>query len=106
MFIRHKYPITGGEAFGAYQVEALASSVPAVQPNAGCYPEFINTTKGGVIFDPNDSDTLALEIINLLSDPAKIKNMGLAGKRVVNEKFTLKNMALKTVAVYEKALSN
>jgi len=99
-------PVPKGEAFGAYQVEALASAVPVVQPNAGCYPEFINVTKGGVIFDPNDSDTLALEIINLLSDPAKIKKMGQEGKKIINEKFTLKNMALKTLAVYEKAFSN
>ncbi len=98
-------PVPAGEAFGAYQVEALASGVPAVQPNAGCYPEFMNITNGGVIFDPNDSETLAAEIIKLLSDPQKIKSMGQEGKKVINEKFTLKNMALKTIAVYEKALS-
>lgn len=99
-------PVPEGEAFGAYQVEALASAVPAVQPNAGCYPEFMDITKGGVIFDPNDSDTLAEEIIKLLSDPDKIKEMGIKGKKTINEKFTLTNMALRTVAVYEKALSN
>jgi glycosyltransferase involved in cell wall biosynthesis len=99
-------PVPAGEAFGSYQVEALASAVPAVQPNVGCYPEFMNVTKGGVIFDPNDSDTLAAEIIKLLADPDKIKSMGLAGKKIINEKFTLESMALKTVDVYEKALSN
>jgi glycosyltransferase involved in cell wall biosynthesis len=99
-------PVPAGEAFGAYQIEALASAVPAVQPNAGCYPEFINITKGGVIFDPNDSDTLAAMIIKLLSDPDKIKQMGLDGKKVVHDKFTLNNMAINTVAVYEKALAN
>ncbi len=99
-------PVPAGEAFGSYQVEALASAVPVIQPNAGGYPEFINHTKGGVIFDPNDSTTLAHEIINLLSEPDKIRKMGLEGKKVINEKFTLTNMALKTIAVYEKALSN
>lgn len=99
-------PVPAGEAFGAYQIEALASAVPAVQPNAGCYPEFINITKGGVIFDPNDSDTLAAKIIKLLSDPDNIKKMGLDGKKIIHDKFTLNNMARHTVAVYEKALSN
>jgi glycosyltransferase involved in cell wall biosynthesis len=99
-------PVPAGEAFGEYMVEALASSVPVVQPNAGGYPEFINTTKGGVIFDPNDSETLAAEIVKLLSEPAKIRQMGTEGKKVINEKFTLANMALQTVAVYEKALQN
>ena len=34
-------PVPSGEAFGAYQVEALAAGVPIVQPNVGGYPEFI-----------------------------------------------------------------
>jgi len=99
-------PVPAGEAFGAYQIEALASSVPALQPNAGCYPEFISVTNGGVIFDPNDSKTLAAKIIELLSDPDKIKKMGLDGKKVVHDLFTLDNMARNTVAVYEKAIAN
>jgi len=99
-------PVPEGEAFGAYQVEALASSVPAVQPNVGCYPEFMKITNGGVIFHPNDSETLADAIVKLLSDPEKIKTMGIEGKAVINEKFTLTNMARKTISVYEKALSN
>jgi glycosyltransferase involved in cell wall biosynthesis len=99
-------PVPAGEAFGEYMVEALASAVPAVQPDAGGYPEFIKITKGGIIYAPNDSDTLAAEIIKLLEKPEKIRQMGIQGKKVINEKFTLSNMALQTVAVYEKALNN
>lgn len=98
-------PVPKGEAFGAYQVEALASGVPVVQPDRGCYPEFIETTGGGVIFNKYDSDTLAETIVNLLSDPEKIKTMGIEGRKVIHDKYTLTNMAKQTIAVYEKALS-
>ena len=99
-------PVPEGEAFGSYQIEALASAVPSVQPNVGCYPEIMNTTKGGVIYQPNNSDTLAVEIIKLLESPDKIREMGLSGKKVINEKFTLSNMAKQTISVYNNALSN
>ncbi|MDX1701920.1 MAG: glycosyltransferase, partial [Melioribacteraceae bacterium] len=99
-------PVPEGEAFGSYQVEALASAVPSVQPNAGCYPEIMNITKGGVIYQPNNSDTLAEEINKLLKSPETIREMGLSGQKVINEKFTLSNMAKETLSVYNKALSN
>jgi glycosyltransferase involved in cell wall biosynthesis len=99
-------PVPEGEAFGSYQIEALASAVPSVQPNTGCYPEIMNITKGGVIYQPNESDNLAEAIIKLLESPEKIKNMGLTGKKVINEKFTLSKMAKQTISVYNKALSN
>ena len=66
-------PVPTGEAFGAYQVEALAAGVPVVQPNVGCYPEFIETTGGGVIYDPNTSDRLAETIASLLENPERIR---------------------------------
>jgi glycosyltransferase involved in cell wall biosynthesis len=47
-------PVLAGEAFGAYQVEALASGVPIVQPNLGGFPEFIEATGGGILYEPND----------------------------------------------------
>ncbi|MCJ7581272.1 MAG: glycosyltransferase family 4 protein, partial [Candidatus Aminicenantes bacterium] len=51
-------PVPSGEAFGAYQVEALAAGVPVVQPNVGCYPEFIEATNGGILYEPNTSEQL------------------------------------------------
>jgi glycosyltransferase involved in cell wall biosynthesis len=54
---------------------------------------------------PNDSDTLAEEIIKLLESPEKIREMGISDKKVINEKFTLSNMAKQTLSVYTKALS-
>ena len=80
--------------------------MPSVQPNVGCYPEIMNITKGGVIYQPNDSDALAMEIIRLLESPEEIRSMGINGKKIINEKFTLSKMAQQTVSVYNKALSN
>jgi glycosyltransferase involved in cell wall biosynthesis len=98
-------PVPGGEAFGAYQVEALAAGVPVVQPNVGCFPEFVEITKGGVIYEPNDSETLANTIAPLLSGPDKTRKLGDQGRKTVLERFSMKNMAAETAKVYEEVIA-
>jgi len=98
-------PVPGGEAFGAYQVEALAAGVPVVQPNAGCFPEFVEATGGGVIFEPNDGETLANTIASLLSSPDKTRALSDRGRRAVLERFSMTAMAGDTAKVYEEVLN-
>jgi glycosyltransferase involved in cell wall biosynthesis len=93
-------PVPTGEAFGAYQVEALAAGVPIVQPNVGCYPEFIEITKGGVIYEPNTSEKLATALASLLSDQEKVRKLGEQGRRVVLEQFSMDQMAKNIEGIY------
>jgi len=93
-------PVPTGEAFGAYQVEALAAGVPIVQPNVGCYPEFIEMTKGGIIYEPNTGEKLAATIASLLSDQEKVRKLGEQGRRVVLERFSIDQMAKNIEGIY------
>jgi glycosyltransferase involved in cell wall biosynthesis len=97
-------PVPTGEAFGAYQVEALAAGVPVVQPNAGCFPEFVAATKGGIIYEPNDSENLAKAISSFLSHPERVRQSGTQGRKAVLEKFSMKNMAQDMGKAYEALL--
>jgi len=97
-------PVPSGEAFGAYQVEALAAGVPVVQPNVGCYPEFIEATKGGIIYEPNNPEQLAQAISSLLTDPDRVRTMGEQGNRVVMQRYTMAGMAKSIVNIYENML--
>ena len=94
-------PVLTGEAFGAYQVEALAAGVPIVQPNVGGYPEFVQRTGGGLIYSPNSGDELAKVFESLLNKPEKIKEMGEKGHEIVYKEFTMKKMADNILAVYK-----
>jgi len=93
-------PVPTGEAFGAYQVESLAAGVPIVQPNAGCYPEFIKTTQGGVLYEPNTSEKLATVIASLLSDQEKVRKLGEKGRGVVLTQFSMDQMAKNMERIY------
>ncbi len=97
-------PVPSGEAFGAYQVEALAAGVPIVQPNVGCYPEFVEATQGGIIYEPNDPHTLAQAFSSLLKDPERVRTMGEQGNKVVMERHTMAGMAKSIVSIYKNLL--
>ena len=94
-------PVLAGEAFGAYQVEALAAGVPIVQPNVGGYPEFVQATGGGLIYEPNEPQALANALEKMLSDPEKWKAVGQKGRDTVFEKYTMNNMAKSIIDVYK-----
>jgi glycosyltransferase involved in cell wall biosynthesis len=94
-------PVPEGEAFGAYQVEALAAGVPVVQPNAGCYPEFIEKTGGGIIYEPNTGEKLAAAMASLLSDPDKLRKLGEQGRRIVLEDYSIDQMAKNIARIYQ-----
>ncbi len=98
-------PVPSGEAFGTYQLEALAAGVPIVQPNAGGYPEFVEATGGGVIYEPNDGKNLANAIASLLTDPDRIHKMGTQGRKAVQEKFSMNKTAKTIIGMYEKAVN-
>ena len=93
-------PVPSGEAFGAYQVEALAAGVPVVQPNVGCYPEFVEQTNGGIIYQPNTGEHLAAAMASLLADPDKVRSMGGRGRKAVLENFSMSRMAQNMVEIY------
>ena len=99
-------PVPSGESFGAYQLEALASSVPIVQPNVGCYPEFIKDTRGGVIYEPNDSSTLVKTISTLLNNPVHLKRLAEKGNQAVINRYSIQEMAGNVVKIYQKVLKD
>src|SRR5439155_11335242 len=81
-------PATYGESFGLYVIEALAAGVPVVQPRHAAFPELIEATGGGVLCEPDDPQSLAAAIADLLRDPGAARAMGARGQQVVREKFS------------------
>lgn len=99
-------PVPTGEAFGAYQLEALAAGVPIVQPNVGGYPEFIETTGGGIIYEPNDGENLARAMASLLTEPDQVRKLGVQGRKAVLGKYSMSDMARNIIKVYENIITN
>ncbi|HYT61961.1 MAG TPA: glycosyltransferase family 4 protein [Haliangiales bacterium] len=98
-------PALYGEAFGLYVIEALASSVPVVQPRAASFPELIEATGGGVLFEPGDPQALADAVEHLLLDPEKLRALGEAGRKAVWQDFNADRMAENIARVFQQVAS-
>jgi glycosyltransferase involved in cell wall biosynthesis len=99
-------PAPEGEAFGLFIIEALAAGVPVVQPEAGAFPEVVNATGGGMLYDPNDTDALVLSLEALLLDPERARALGETGRKGVAENFTKERMAKDMLDVYSRYVAS
>jgi len=97
-------PAAYGESFGLYVIEALAAGVPVVQPRHAAFPELIEATGGGLLCEPNDPESLARAIEELLLDPQKARRVGAAGRQSVLEKFSVEQMARGVLDVFQRAV--
>jgi len=97
-------PVLNGEAFGLYQIEALASGIPLVQPAVGAFPEIIEATQGGVTYQPNTSSALAAKLSEVLDSPSQLEKMSKAGVEAVSNHFNCKMLTRKMVEIYQQIL--
>ena len=88
-------PATCGEAFGLYILDAWAAGVPVVLPRHGVFPELLEKTGGGILYDPDDDTALAAALRQLLCDPAAACQMGAAGRQAILTDFSIEAMAQK-----------
>lgn len=93
-------PARYGEAFGLYLVEALAAGIPVVQPRAAAFPEVIEASGAGVLCEPENPDSLALAIEELLLDPDRCARLRAAAIAAARERFSVQAMARSTLAAF------
>ena len=98
-------PAMQGEAFGMFLLEAMAAGVPVVQPNVGAFPEVIEATGGGLIYDRERPGALAETLEALLLDPAQMRELGQRGREAVFARFGIDRMAADFVNVYESLIA-
>ena len=94
-------PTVYREAKGFYVLEALAGGVPVVQPRHGSFPELIQDTGGGLLYDPADPDALPQTIARLMDDETLRVSLARAGSQAVRLRYTDTMMAAATWTLYE-----
>ncbi len=96
-------PTVYHEAKGLYILEAMACGVPVVQPRHGSFPELIDATGGGVLYDPGSGvPGLAAAIAELMDDQTRCRELGARGRKAVRESFTDAIMAEQTWSLYQR----
>lgn len=72
--------------------EAMAMTLPVVSTNVSGIPELVKDQKTGILIGPFQPELLANSIKTIITDPARARNYGLAGRAKVKEIFDSNKM--------------
>ena len=81
-------------------LQAMAMARPVVGTTCGGIPEIVTSGSNGLLVAPKDSDSLAGALLTLIRDPAKRQEFGSRGLALVQERYSLEQMAAATEEVY------
>jgi glycosyltransferase involved in cell wall biosynthesis len=91
------------ETFGIAAIEAMARSRPVVASRVGALPEVVRHGQTGLLVD-SDTEELAEAFTYLLEEERIRLEMGECARKLVEEKFSIPQMASRFEHVYRKAL--
>ncbi|MFA5143020.1 MAG: glycosyltransferase [Candidatus Omnitrophota bacterium] len=86
-------------------LEAMAARKPVVATNVGGNPEVVVDGDTGILVPPKDPQKMAEAIIKLIQNSDLAKKMGQAGRKRMEEKFSLNRMVNEYELIYEECLA-
>jgi len=92
------------EGFPYVLLEAMAYGLPVASTNVDGIPEAVVHGVSGLLVPPQDPVALGRALEGLLSDPARSKDLGEAGRVRVAHEFTLERMIGRIVEVYRELM--
>lgn len=91
-----------GESFGLAPLEAMLCEVPVVGAAAGGLPEVVEQGVTGYLHKVGDVAAMAASSVDLLSDPAKAKAFGKAGRERAIRNFSIDAIVSRYEALYRE----
>lgn len=95
-------PTVYQESKGLPVLEAWANAVPVVLPKHGTFPELVEDTGGGLLFEPGDVESLAAALTELIRDRERAAQLGQQGHEGVHDRYHDSLMARRHRELYEQ----
>jgi len=92
------------EGLGMVLLEAAATGVPIIGSRVGGIPECILDGRTGFLVPERDAHALAQRIAELLDDPFRRRQMGIAGRELVERQFDLQRQTEALESLYDSLL--
>ena len=98
-------PTTSQEPAALSLMEGMAMGRPLVATRTGGTPEIILDGETGLIFPPGDTQALTAQVVALLRDPERRRQMGAAGRARMERLFTVERHVAGMFDLYERAVA-
>jgi phosphatidylinositol alpha-mannosyltransferase len=95
-------PSLGGESFGMVLTRAFACATPAVASDIVGYRD-VMTAETSVAVPPDDPEALRDAVVALLEDEPRRAKMGVAARRLAEERYSWNEIARSLLGIYEQA---
>lgn len=93
-----------GEGIPTVLLEAAACGRPIVATDVSGCRDVVKNGVNGLLVPPKDAQALAAALLTLLKDESLRSEMGLAGRRLIIERFSNQQVHTNTLAVYYQLL--
>lgn len=87
-------------------LEAMACGLPCVATDVGGNAELIENGRTGFLVSPGNDGAAGERILQLLRDPGMRRSMGLAGRGIVEGRFSAQAMVDRVAELYEELLEH
>lgn len=94
------------EALGTSFIEAMAMEKPVIGTNVGGVGEVIKDGINGYLVEPDNPHALAEAIIMALQDKEKLSIIGIEGRKIAKQNYTVEKMCEKMHALYSSLLKD
>jgi glycosyltransferase involved in cell wall biosynthesis len=95
---------SNAEPCGRVIFEAMATGRPIVATKSGGTPEIISDGVTGVLISPGDPDRLSRVVMELVSNGARRASLGMAGRKKIEDNFSIQSNVYHTEALYASLL--
>lgn len=94
------------ESYPVKMFEYMAAGVPVVASDFPLWRKIVEESKCGLLVDPLNPQAIAEAVKYLIDNPLEAKEMGLAGRKAVLQRFSWENEAKKLVEGYKSLLGS
>ena len=89
------------DTFGVKVYEYMSMGVPVLMPDYPYARAMIEKYEFGLCVDPENPENIADAILHLLSHPGEARQMGLNGRKAVEQEFNWSTQEKKLLELYE-----
>lgn len=94
------------ESFPLSILEAMSSGLPVIAGNVGGIPELIKHEENGILFSPGNAVELTNNILNLIKDKEKRKDLGKKARETALKHYDSSLMARRTISFYKEIVGD